>query len=49
MEAQENECQISQNYSINTHEIFRILPVLYYDMKNYCNLIGLEQWYFRLI
>ena len=22
---------------------------LYYYMKNYCNLIGLEQWYFSLI
>ena len=22
---------------------------LYYYMRNYCNLIGLEQWYFSLI
>ena len=22
---------------------------LYYYMKNFCNLIGLEQWYFTLI
>ena len=23
--------------------------LLYYYMRNYCNLIGLEQWYFSLI
>ena len=23
--------------------------VLYYYMRNFCNLIGLEQWYFSLI
>ena len=22
------------------------LPLLYYYMRNFCNLIGLEQWYF---
>ena len=27
-------------------DIFRIL---YYYMRNFCNLIGLEQWYFSLI
>ena len=26
-----------------------ILQLLYYYMKNFCNLIGLEQWYFTLI
>ena len=25
------------------------LPLLYYYMRNFCNLIGLEQWYFNLI
>ena len=25
------------------------LRLLYYYMRNYCNLIGLEQWYFSLI
>ena len=25
------------------------LMILYYYMRNYCNLIGLEQWYFSLI
>ena len=25
------------------------LHSLYYYMRNYCNLIGLEQWYFSLI
>ena len=25
------------------------LPPLYYYMRNFCNLIGLEQWYFSLI
>ena len=25
------------------------LYVLYYYMRNFCNLIGLEQWYFSLI
>ena len=24
-------------------------PDLYYYMRNFCNLIGLEQWYFSLI
>ena len=23
--------------------------IVYYDMRNFCNLIGLEQWYFSLI
>ena len=27
----------------------RGLVVLYYYMRNFCNLIGLEQWYFSLI
>ena len=27
----------------------KLFPQLYYYMKNYCNLIGLEQWYFSLI
>ena len=26
-----------------------LLPSLYYYMRNFCNLIGLEQWYFNLI
>ena len=26
-----------------------ILQKLYYYVRNFCNLIGLEQWYFRLI
>ena len=25
------------------------LQLLYYYMRNFCNLIGLEQWYFSLI
>ena len=25
------------------------LILLYYYMRNFCNLIGLEQWYFSLI
>ena len=25
------------------------LQELYYYMRNFCNLIGLEQWYFSLI
>ena len=25
------------------------LYLLYYYMRNFCNLIGLEQWYFSLI
>ena len=25
------------------------LPILYYYMRNFCDLIGLEQWYFNLI
>ena len=27
----------------------RVFFALYYYMKNFCNLIGLEQWYFGLI
>ena len=27
----------------------RPLLLLYYYMRNFCNLIGLEQWYFSLI
>ena len=27
----------------------RLLPRLYYYMRNFCTLIGLEQWYFSLI
>ena len=37
------------------HSIFKFLvafkggsTVLYYNMRNFCNLIGLEQWYFSL-
>ena len=26
-----------------------LFSTLYYFMRNVCNLIGLEQWYFRLI
>ena len=26
-----------------------VVIVLYYYMRNFCNLIGLEQWYFSLI
>ena len=26
-----------------------IFNLLYYCMRNFCNLIGLEQWYFSLI
>ena len=27
----------------------RVFHFLYYYMRNFCNLIGLEQWYFSLI
>ena len=27
----------------------KVFSLLYYYMKNYCNLIGLEHWYFSLI
>ena len=26
-----------------------LIGTLYYYMRNFCNLIGLEQWYFSLI
>ena len=29
--------------------LFILLVHLYYYMRNFCNLIGLEQWYFNLI
>ena len=32
----------------HTHANLRFRP-LYYYMRNFCNLIGLEQWYFTLI
>ena len=25
-----------------------LLPLLYYNMRHFCNLIGFEQWYFSL-
>ena len=25
------------------------LTLLYYNIRNFCNLIGLEEWYFSLI
>ena len=31
-----------RNFSVRIH-------LLYYYMRNFCNLIGLEQWYFSLI
>ena len=34
-------CHISKNS--------RVFAVLYHYMRNFCNLIGLEQWYFSLI
>ena len=51
MGALENECQISQNYILHM-KFFKILPVfsqLYYYLRNFCNLIGSEQWCFSLI
>ena len=41
-------------YSANIPEVAlfinsRCLVVSYYYMRNFCNLIGLEQWYFSLI
>ena len=33
----------------NSSLIVWILQCLYYYMRNFCNLIGLEQWYFSLI
>ena len=38
---------ISAPAPLNTVESW--LQLLYYDMRNFCNLIGLEQWYFSLI
>ena len=29
--------------------ILVVLVFLYYYMRNFCNLIGLDQWYFSLI
>ena len=29
--------------------VIKVLQRLYYYMRNFCNLIGLEQWYFSLI
>ena len=36
---------------INTSntEVITLSHMLYYYMRNFCNLIGLEQWYFSLI
>ena len=40
-------------YGVNIPEVALFinsngLVVLYYYMRNFCNLIGLEQWYFQL-
>ena len=29
--------------------LIELLLLLYYYMRNFCNLIGLEQWYFSFI
>ena len=34
---------------VSLSQIVILLHTLYYYMNNYCNLIGLEQWYFSLI
>ena len=36
-------------HSINNENICAELKYLYYYMRNFCNLSGLEQWYFSLI
>ena len=39
-------CVRSNSVKFDSNSGFR---VLYYYMRNFCNLIGLEQWYFNLI
>ena len=36
-------------YYAHFSDLKELFHVLYYYMRNYCNLIGLEQWYFSLI
>ena len=36
-------------FFIPNRQSAKILTVLYHYMRNFCNLIGLEQWYFSLI
>ena len=37
-------------YILLPHQVFqKYFDMLYYYMRNFCNLIGLEQWYFSLI
>ena len=38
--------EIFLSWKLDFHVIFL---VLYYYMRSFCNLIGLEQWYFSLI
>ena len=40
--------QNGANYLI-FHPGFLDFPCLYYYMRNFCNVIGLEEWYFSLI
>ena len=37
------------NFSLVETGIHVIVPVLYYYMRNFYNLIALEQWYFSII
>ena len=38
--------KISQSMILQKYQLFILL---YYYMRNFCNVIGLEQWYFSLI
>ena len=43
--------RLSKEYGLYCTAItlIKLLLFLYYYMRNFCNLIGLEQWYFSLI
>ena len=46
---QRNEVIKKYQFSPNLNGASGVFLTLYYYMRNFCNLIGLEQWYFSLI
>ena len=40
---------LSSNVFVDVEVVLLACAPLYYCMRNFCNLIGLEQWYFSLI
>ena len=47
--AEHSLCISFRNWNEKTEKSWKDFTVLYYYMRSFCNLIGLEQWYFSLI